>query len=82
MSKQPSGAQGPADVLMVMSYVVLAMGIGSMAFLIANGNFIVGVLSLLGGVFFFALGLTIATMAQNQQQARRPASNTRPKLKL
>ncbi len=65
---------------MVMSYVVLALGIGAMAFLIATGYFIFGVLALLGGVFFFALGLTIATMAQNT--AARTARQVRNKLKL
>ena len=80
MSKQPGGAQGPADVLMVMSYVVLAVGIASMAFLIANGRFLVGVLALLAGVFFFALGLTVATMAQNAPS--RTTREQRAKLKL
>lgn len=65
---------------MVMSYVMLAAGIGSMAFLIANGSFIAGVLALLVGVFVFALGLTVATMVQNAPT--RPTRQQKPKLKL
>ena len=80
MSKQPGGVQGPADVLMVMSYVVLVGGIAGMAFLIANGYFLLGIVVLLAGVFFFALGLTLATMAHNTPV--RAPRKTREKLKL
>jgi hypothetical protein len=79
VSKQPS-AQGPADVLRVMSYVILTLGIVGMAFLIANGRFLLGGLGLLIGVFFFALGLTVATMADNTPT--RAQQRQRPKLKI
>lgn len=79
MSKQPS-AQGPADVLRVMSYVILAGGIVAMSFLIANGHVLFGLAGLLIGIFFFALGLTVATMADGA--TARPQQRKRPKLKL
>lgn len=63
-----------------MSYVVLAGGMGAMAFLIANGRLLFGLASLLLGVFFFALGLTVATMADSA--TARPQQQKRPKLKL
>ena len=64
-----------------MSYVVLAGGIGGMAFLIANGRFILGVVGLLLGFFFFSLGLTLATIAENLPNRPQPR-RSRPKLKL
>ncbi len=63
-----------------MSFVMLAAGIAAMALLIANGRLLFGLACLLFGVFFFALGLTVATMADNTPtKAERQA---RPKLKL
>lgn len=79
MSKQPS-AQGPADVLRVMSYVILGGGIAAMSFLIANGRILLGLAALLIGIFFFALGLTVATMAESA--TAKPQQQKRPKLKL
>ena len=80
MSKQPGNLQGPADVLRVMAYVLLVLGIVGMAYLIANGWFLLGVVTMIIAVFLFALGLTVAMMADNA--TTRPQPKTRPKLKL
>lgn len=63
-----------------MSYVILVVGIGVMAYLISQGYFFPGVGALIGGTFLFSLGLTISTMAENTpiKTQRTP----RPKLKL
>ena len=64
-----------------MSFVMMAAGIGGMAYLIANGYLVLGIASVLFGVFLFALGFTLATMAENAP-TRTQQRQARPKLKL
>ena len=71
---------GPADLLRIMSYVVLAVGIALMAYLISQGYFFPGVGALIGGTFLFALGLAVSMIAENAQARAQRAA--RPKLKL
>ena len=63
-----------------MSYVILAVGIGLMAYLISQGYFFVGIGALIGGTFLFSLGLAVAFLAENAQVKAR--KTTRPKLNL